>query len=107
MEGKLFALQRLTAMILLPLVLVHLVGILYAIEGGLSAAEILGRTQSTWLWPAFYAVFVVAAAIHGSIGLRNILIEWGKFARARANAISGGFAVLLLVLGMRAVVAIA
>ncbi|MEM9044700.1 MAG: succinate dehydrogenase [Pseudomonadota bacterium] len=107
MEAKLFALQRLTAMILLPLVLVHLIGILYAVEGGLTAAEILGRTRSTWLWPAFYAVFVVAAAIHGAIGFRNILVEWGRLGRRRANPIAAIFALLLLVLGLRAVVAIA
>ncbi|MEM1276260.1 MAG: succinate dehydrogenase [Pseudomonadota bacterium] len=107
MEARLFAVQRLTAMILAPLVLIHLIGILYAIQGGLTAAEILGRTQSTWLWPVFYGLFVICAAAHGAIGLRNILVEWGRLPRRVANPAMVLFALLLGLLGMRAVVAIA
>ncbi|MEM8791564.1 MAG: succinate dehydrogenase [Pseudomonadota bacterium] len=107
MEVRLFALQRLTAMLMLPLVLIHLIGILYAIQGGLTAEEILGRTQSTLLWPAFYGLFVICAAIHGAIGLRNILVEWASLPRRLANPAMAGFALVLLALGMRAVVAIA
>lgn len=106
MEARLFALQRLTALILAPLVLVHLGLILYAIRGGLTAAEILGRTQGSLGWALFYGLFVVAVAIHGPIGLRNILVEWGRIARPLANRIALATAVVLVVLGLRAVWAV-
>ena len=61
--ATLFLAQRLTALILAPLVLVHLVLILIAVEGGLSAAEILDRTRGSVGWAAFYGLFVLAAAI--------------------------------------------
>ena len=47
MERRLFLLQRLTAMALAPLVLVHLGLVLVAIRGGLTAGEILARTQGS------------------------------------------------------------
>lgn len=106
-EARLFALQRVTALILLPLTLTHLAGILIAVRGGLTAAEILGRTQAGWHWPVFYGVFVVCAAIHGSIGLRNILVEWARLPRRTANGVMAAVAVGLLGLGLRAVAAIA
>jgi len=56
-----------------PLVLVHRVTMMFAIQGGLGAEEILARRQSTGLWPAFYGLFVLAAAIHGGIGLHAVL----------------------------------
>ncbi|MBY8975471.1 succinate dehydrogenase [Rhodobacteraceae bacterium NNCM2] len=106
MEARLFAIQRLTAMILAPLVLIHVAGILYAIEGGLTAAEILGRTRGSIGWALFYGLFVVCAALHGAIGLRNILIEWARLPRRAANPAMLAFAVLLLALGLRAVGAV-
>ena len=42
-EVWLFVLQRLSAMILAPLVIIHLVTMIYAIQDGLTAAEILER----------------------------------------------------------------
>lgn len=68
--------QRVTAMILAVAVVVHLVTILVAVRGGLSAAEILGRTRGNEAWLAFYAVFALAAGLHGAIGLRGIAAEW-------------------------------
>lgn len=106
MEARLFALQRLTALILAPLVLVHLALILYAIRGGLTAGEILGRTQGSVPWALFYGAFVLAAAIHGPIGLRNILIEWAGAQRRTANRIAAVTAAILIVLGLRAVWAV-
>ena len=44
-ETMLWAVQRLTAAILGVCVLVHLVTIIYAVRGGLSAADILSRTR--------------------------------------------------------------
>ncbi|MEM9147101.1 MAG: succinate dehydrogenase [Pseudomonadota bacterium] len=106
MEARLFALQRLTALILVPLVLVHLALILYAIRGGLTAAEILGRTQGSLAWASFYGLFVLAAATHGAVGLRNILVEWARLARPLANRVALTAALVLLLLGVRAVWAV-
>ena len=105
-EATLFALQRLSAKLLAPLVLVHLVLILYAVHGGLSAAEILGRTQGSVLWGAFYALFVVAVAIHAPIGVRNIVCEWSRWRGRSLDAASVVLAIALLALGLRAVVAV-
>jgi len=106
MECRLFLLQRLTAMALAPLVLVHLGLVLVAIRGGLTAAEILGRTQGSVGWALFYGVFVVAVAVHAPIGVRNVLREWTGLSRRVVNLLALGFGVLLLGLGLRAVLAV-
>lgn len=106
MEPRLFALQRLTAMIMAPFVLIHLALILYAVRGGLTAAEILSRTQGSWGWIAFYTLFVISVGIHVPIGLRNILIEWTRLGRAAASVVCLAFGLVLLIMGLRAVVAV-
>ena len=106
MERRLFLLQRLTAMLLAPLVLVHVGLILVAIRGGLTAAEILGRTQGSVGWGLFYGVFVLAAAVHAPIGLRNILVEWTPLGRRPAGWLAIAFGLLVLVLGLCAVLAV-
>ena len=73
---QLWVLQRGTAMLLAVFVVVHLVTIMVAVRGGLSAAEILSRTRGNEAWLAFYAVFALAAGLHGAIGLRAIAAEW-------------------------------
>lgn len=105
-ERQLFILQRLSALLLGPLVIVHLVLILYAIRGGLSAEEILGRTQGSAAWAIFYTTFVLAAAVHAPIGIRNILNEWTGFPRRAVDWAMAIFALVLAVLGMRAVYAV-
>jgi fumarate reductase subunit C len=75
-QQHLWAAQRVTAMILAVAVVVHLVTILVAVRGGLSAAEILGRTRGNAAWFGFYAVFALAAGLHGAIGLRGVAAEW-------------------------------
>lgn len=98
--------QRASAAVLALCVTVHLVTIVYAVRGGLTAAEILGRTRGSAGWLAFYAVFVIACAVHAPIGLRPVLTEWlGWRGRAR-EAFVLAFGVLLAVLGMRAVLAV-
>jgi len=87
-------------------VLVHLVTIIYAVRGGLSAAQILGRTHGNALWAAFYATFVVAAAIHAAIGLRVVAAEWLAFKGHACDATMAVVAVMLAALGMRAVWAV-
>lgn len=74
-QVHLWVAQRVTAMVLALAVTVHLVTILLAVRGGLSAAEILGRLQGNAAWLSFYAVFALAAGLHGAIGLRNIAGE--------------------------------
>jgi fumarate reductase subunit C len=106
MEQRLFVLQRLSAMVMAPFVLIHVGVILYAVRGGLTAGEILSRTQGNWGWIAFYSLFVVAVSVHVPIGVRNVLIEWGRLARGVATVASAAFGLLLLVLGMRAVMAV-
>jgi fumarate reductase subunit C len=106
MERRLFLLQRLTAMALAPLVLVHLGLVLVAIRGGLTAGEILARTQGSVGWALFYGLFVVVVAIHAPIGVRNVLREWTGLARGAVDWLALGFAVLLLAVGLRAVWAV-
>jgi fumarate reductase subunit C len=106
LELWLYIAQRGSALVLAPLVLLHLGVILYAVSGGLSAGEILGRTRSTMLWPAIYALFVVAAAIHASIGLRVVLREWTAWRNRSLDLATLGFGLVLLALGLRAVQAI-
>ena len=71
----LWAAQRASAAVLAVCVTVHLITIIYAVRNGLSAAEVLGRTQGSAAWAAFYALFVAAVAVHAPIGLRSVLAE--------------------------------
>jgi fumarate reductase subunit C len=105
-ELRLYALQRLTALVMAPLVLVHLGLVIYAVRGGLTAGEILGRTEGNVGWALFYGLFVAAAAIHAPIGLRNVLREWTGLPRRRIDLAMLAFAVVLLALGLRAVVGV-
>lgn len=101
-----WAAQRFSAMVLAVCVLVHLVTLIYAVRGGLSAAEILGRTRGNLGWGIFYTVFVVAAAIHAPIGLRAILAEWFGWRGAALGAAMGIAMLVVLGLGLRAVWAV-
>ena len=101
-----FVLQRVSALIMVPLVIGHLVLIIYAVRGGLSAAEILGRTQGSVGWALFYGLFVLSVSVHAGLGLRNILDEWTKLSGKATAAVSHTFMAVLLVLGLRAVIAV-
>jgi len=105
-EARLYLLQRLSAMALAPLVLAHLALIVYAVRGGLSAAEILSRTQGSPFWALFYGLFVVAVAVHAPIGLRVVLREWSPWRSRSLEWAMAAFSALLLVLGLRAVAAV-
>ena len=105
-EVRLYLLQRVSAMLLAPLVLAHLALIVYAVRGGLSAAEILSRTQGSLFWGLFYGLFVVAVAVHAPIGLRNVLREWTPWRGHSLDWAMLGFAGLLAALGLRAVAAV-
>ena len=106
MTALLFAAQRLTAFVLAAAAAIHLGTIVYAVRGGLTAAEILGRTHGNVGFALFYAAFVVAVAIHAPIGLRNVLREWTPWRGRTLGLALMLFAALLLVLGLRAVYAV-
>jgi fumarate reductase subunit C len=106
MNVRLYLWQRLTAAIMVPLLLVHIAVIFYATRQGLTASDILMRTRGSIAWAVFYGAFVAAAAIHASIGLRSILIEWTALTRTSAGLASLCFGAPLLALGGRAVVAV-
>jgi fumarate reductase subunit C len=103
---RLYMLQRITALVMAPLVLGHLAVMIYAIQGGLSAAEILGRTQGSVAWFLFYGLFVVAVAIHGTIGVRTIAHEWGGLRGPALEAFMWVVGLGLFALGARAVWAV-
>jgi len=106
MNVRLYVWQRLTAAIMVPLVLVHVALIFYATRTGLTAADILSRTRGSVMWASFYGAFVVAVAVHAGIGVRSVLAEWSPLNERSAGILAGAFAVLLLLLGMRAVAAV-
>ena len=106
MNVGLYIWQRGTAALMLPLVLVHVAVIFYATRKGMSAADILARTRGSIAWASFYGLFVAAAAIHASIGLRNVLTEWSPLRDRGAGWCAIVFGILLLMLGLRAVAAV-
>ena len=105
MNVRLYLWQRLTAAVMAPLVLVHVIVIFYAARQGMSAADILARTRGSVAWASFYGLFVVAVAVHAGIGIRNVLTEWSPLEDRPAAILASAFAVLLLILGARAVAA--
>lgn len=99
---KLWAVQRITAAFLGLAVLVHLVTIMLAVRGGLSAAEILARTRGAEVWFAFYVLFALCAGLHGAIGLRNIAGEWLGLRGKRVDAVWLTIGLLTAAFGIRA-----
>jgi len=106
LELRLYMAQRITALIMAPLVIGHIAVMIYAVQGGLSAGEILGRTRGSLFWALFYGGFVVAVSIHAAIGLRAVLSEWAGLRGRMLHAICWGILAALLVMGGRAVLAV-
>jgi len=104
--ARLWYWQRISAMVLALGVVAHLAGIIYAVRGGLSATEILGRTQGNWAFGAFYALFVLACAVHAPIGIANMMAELTGGRGAWPARVAQLCAVLILALGWRAVYAV-
>lgn len=106
LEIRLYLAQRISAAIMAPLVLLHLGLIIYAIQGGLDASEILSRTRGSLFWGSVYGVFVIAVSVHAAIGLRKVAREWlqlrGLMLAGLGWICFGG----LLFAGLRAVVAV-
>ena len=105
-ETRLWVAQRATAVVLGVCVLVHLATIMYAVRGGLTAAEILERTRGSVAWATFYVIFVIAVAVHGAIGLRAVAAEWLGFRGGVAEFTMTLVGLVLTLMGLRAVVAV-
>lgn len=105
-EALLWVAQRASAAVLALCVTVHLGTIIYAVRGGLSAAEILERTRGSVGWFVFYAVFVLAVTIHAPIGLRAVLGEWFGWRGRTRELLLVFFAIVLAAMGARAVVTV-
>ena len=105
-EAVLWIAQRASAAVLALCVAVHLATIIYAVRGGLTGAEILGRTRGSGAWLAFYGVFVFAVAIHAPIGLRAVLREWLGWRGASRDVFLAIVSAGLLFTGLRAVMAV-
>jgi fumarate reductase subunit C len=103
---RLYLLQRITAMIMGPLVLLHLGVMIVAIQGGLDSAEILSRTQGSYFWGSVYGLFVLAVSIHAAIGVRVVLFEWLGIRDMRLNFLSWLLFIGLFLMGARAVYAV-
>ena len=99
-------LLALSAAVLALCVVVHLVTIIYAVRGGLPAAEILERTRGNTGWFAFYSAFVLAVTGHVPIGLRSICLEWLHWRGRSCDFALVLFAALLAWTGMRAVLGV-
>ena len=106
LDARLFLLQRASAIVMAPLVMIHLALIIYAVRGGFDAAEILSRTRGSWVWGSFYSLFVMAASVHAAIGLRVIGFETFGGSRRTLDIVTIGIAALLALLGLRAVFAV-
>ncbi len=102
-QSRVWLAQRLSAMVLAVAVTVHLGGMILAVQGGLTAAEIIQRVGGNGVAASFYGIFVLAAAVHAPIGLRTVLLEMTALNPRVADGVAGVFAVAVLVLGLRAV----
>lgn len=105
-DHRLYLAQRLSALIMAPLTIAHIGLMIYAVQGGLSAAEILGRTQDSLAWFLFYGLFVLAVSIHAAIGLRTILREMTSLSAPVINGLGWVILIALLTTGGRAVFAV-
>jgi len=105
-EARLWVAQRASAAVLGICVVVHLITMIAAVRGGLTAAEMLERTRGSMAWAAFYGLFVLAVSIHAPIGLRTIVSEWVGWRGRGADAACAVAALALLFLGARAIAAV-
>jgi fumarate reductase subunit C len=102
-EARLWVAQRASAAVLALCVLVHLATIIFAVRGGLSAAEILSRTRGSAAWLCFYVLFIAAVAIHAPIGLRSIFAEWLGWRGRSLDLAAALFAAFIAAAGLQTV----
>jgi len=103
-ETKIWVWQRMSAAVLGVCVIVHLAMIIYAVQDGLSAAEIIGRVSGNIAWFVFYAVFILAVAVHAPIGVRTILNEMTQLSARATHLIMAVLCLIILVMGFRAII---
>jgi len=106
LDTRLYLLQRITALIMAPLVLLHLGVMIVVIQGGLDSAEILSRTRDSFFWGSVYGLFVIAVSIHAAIGLRVVMFEWLSIKGIRLSLVTWLIFTVLLLMGARAVYAV-
>ena len=106
MNVRLYLWQRATAALMVPLVLVHIAVIFYVSRQAMTAADILARTRGSVVWASYYALFVAAASIHASIGVRNVLTEWSPLDERGAGWCAVVLGIVLALLGFYAIVAL-
>ena len=105
-EARRWYWQRVSAMVLALCVGIHLVTIIYAVHAGLTAEAILARTRGSVVVAAFYGLFVLACAVHVPIGVANIAREWWGLGGRASLMLSRVIALMLVVLGARAIAAV-
>lgn len=103
-ETKLWVWQRASAAILGLCVIVHLILIIIAVQGGLSAAEIISRVSGNVAWLLFYSVFVIAVAVHAPIGVRTILNEMTGLKPGQTHLVMAVLCLVILSMGFRTVI---
>jgi fumarate reductase subunit C len=103
LQVRLWLLQRTSAALLAPLMLVHLVIIVYAVHQGLSSQAILARLHHSLVFGIFYTLFVLACAAHVPVGVARVAEEWLSWSERASLALGALFSLLLLAGGMRAV----
>ena len=89
-----------------PLILVHLVVMIYAIQDGIDAQEILSRTRGSVWWAAMYGLLAAAVSVHAAIGLRSIVHEYLKITALPLNILTWAIGLFLMGMGANAVVAV-
>ena len=102
-ETWLWLAQRISAVVLAVMIVTHLGTVIYAVRGGLTAAEIIARVGGSMGWAVFYGVFVTAVAVHAPIGLRAIIKEMTALPQTRVDLLCFMAAVLIGYLGYRVV----
>lgn len=106
MSFPLYLAQRLSALIMAPLVIGHILVMIVAVRNGLTAEEILARTRGSLFWGAYYGLFVLAVSVHAAIGLRNIASETLRWRGPGLDILAIAIAAGLVITGARAVIAV-
>ncbi len=90
-------------MLLAPLVIAHLVAVVYARFAGLGSEAILALFERQTGWFVFYAFFVLVVGVHAPIGLWHVLRALPGFPVWLGVCLSLAFAGSVLALGLGAV----
>ena len=101
-ETILWLAQRLSAVVLILGAVVHVATNVYAVRGGLGAAEVIARIQGNGAWLTFYLLFALAAAVHVPLGMRTVLVEMTPLRTCTGNIVAIALAIAFVWLGWRA-----